>query len=546
MQRMKKLILSILAVFVGLMVSGAPARSQDLSETAKEFFQSKGITLYDLKCTRSTENLAVYSDSYAKCFVVLAANKFKAKLGGDQVLAYSTESALNGGVDDMVYEIVGRYDAQLKKIKPSRCFFRSRLLSRRERQSVYIAPMAMNIGQGAPYNKYFPIEDGQRLVSGCGPLAVAQILYANKFPASPQGQGSITDTKGRVTNYNLGSFTFKFDGSEDDIARVLLASSAALNGKATLTGETQSAFNDMKSVLVSKFGYSPACTHYKGGDNLEFVNALKDELRSRRPVLVAQSSVHTFICDGLDGTFVHLNFGWTGYCNGWYRLMLFDSDTQRLPFNEMMVGLVPFTDEDMSTLSVTTTEAGTLESLLTEEQIKTAYSIKVSGPINGTDIVVLRRMAGANVEGRNGHGILSEMDLSDATIVGNEPYHTRPCYNMGVSGYYPDGTAYSYDMSKITDAEWAKFTANHKEKNSSRLITKGDDGVYYITFFSENNILGKYMFENCENLITVSLPTNLVEMRSNIFLNCRALKTVNNMPEKCDPNALKGSGLANN
>ena len=542
---MKKLVLSILAVFVGLIMSASPARSQDLLETAREFFNSQGITLYDLKCTHSTENLSVFSDSYAKCFVVLAANKFKSKLGGDQVLAYSTESALNGGVDEIVYDIVARYDAQLKNVKPSRCFFHPVFYSRKAKMVDYVAPMAMNIGQGDPYNKYYPLEDGQRLVSGCGPLAVAQILYANKFPTTPQGQGSITDTKGRVTNYNLATFKFKFDGSEDDIARVLLASSAALNAKATLNGETQSAFNDMKSVLVSKFGYTPACTHFKGGDDLEFVNALKEELLCRRPVLVAQSSVHTFICDGLDGAFVHLNFGWTGYCNGWFRLMLFDSDTQRLPFNEMMVGLVPFTDDDRSTLRVTTSEAGTLESLLTEQQIKNSYSIKVSGPINGTDIKVLRRMAGANVEGRSGHGILSEMDLSDATIVGNEPYHTRPCYNMGVSGYYPDGTSYSYDMSKITDAEWAKFTANHKERNSSRLITKGDDGVYYITFYSENNILGKYMFEDCENLITVSLPTNLVEMRSNIFLNCRALKTVNNMPANCDPNALKGSGLAN-
>ena len=380
---------------------------------------------------------------------------------------------------------------------------------------------------------------------GCGPLALAQIIYANGYPSSPKGEGSITDTRGNVTRYNLGAFSFKFDGSEDDIAKVMLCATASLNGQAINDGsETRTAFNDMKSTLVSKWGYSPACTHIKGGDEKLFVQKLKEELHHNRPVLVAQSGSHTFVCDGLADYFVHLDIGWNGYCNGWFRLLLVgDTGSQRLPFNEMLVGLEPFTQDDQATLSVTTETAGTLETLLTEQQISSAYSIKVSGPLNGTDIVLLRYMAGAKVDGRSGHGILSEMDLSGATIVGNEPYHTRPCYNMGVSGYYSDGTQYSYDMSKITDAEWEKFTANHKERNSSRLIIRGSDGVYYITFFSENNIIGKYMFEDCENLVSVSLPVNLTEMRSNVFLNCRSLKSVENIPAKCDPNALKGSGL---
>lgn len=543
---MKKIVLSILAVFAGLMLNARPACGKEPVELAREYLEEMGAKVYNLECTYSTDNLSVFSDHVGKCFIVLADKKFRGVLMGDLVLAYSTESALNGGVDVMVYDIVKRYDAQLEK-KTIPLISHLRFLSKRKTPKDYIAPMSRRFYQDDPYNKFFPTENGQRLVVGCGPLALAQIIYANGFPSSPNGKGTITDTQGNVTYYNLDDFSFTFDGSEDDIAKVMLCATASLNGQAVNGGgETRSAFNDMKSTLVSKWGYSPACTHIKGGDDKAFVSQLKEELHHNRPVLVAQTGEHTFLCDGLADNFVHLNFGWNYYCNGWFRLLLIqDIDSQRLPFNEMIVGLEPFSEEAQSTLSVTLEEAGTLESKLTEEQINGAFSIKVSGPINGTDIKLLRHMAGAAVEGYDGHGILSEMDLSDAIIMGNEPYHTRPCYNMGVSGYYPDGTQYSYDMSKITDAEWEKFTAAHKERNSSRLIFKGDDGVYYITFFSENNIIGKYMFDACENLVSVILPANLVEMRSYVFLDCRSLKSVENIPEKCDKNALKGSGLEN-
>lgn len=543
---MKKIFISIIASFACLMLNASPACGKEPIDLAKEYLEDMGVKLYELKCTYSTENLSVFTDSYAKCYIVLADKRFRSVLYGDLVLAYSTESALNGGSDSFIYDIIKRYDAQLEHTTIP-LLGHLRFLSKRKAPKDYIAPMSRKFNQGHPYNMLFPMENGERLVTGCGPLALAQVIYANGYPSSPKGQGSITDTKGNVTNYNLGVYSFTYDESELDIAKVMLCATASLNGQAINDGsEMRTTFSDMKSTLVSKWGYSPACTVIAGGDDKVFVQKLKEELHKNLPVLVAQSGDHTFICDGLADNFVHLNIGWNGYCNGWFRLLLVqETEGQRLPFNEMLVDLVPFTEEDQATLSVTTEEAGTLESLLTEEQIRNAFSIKVSGPINGTDIKLLRYMAGATVEGREGHGILSEMDLSDAIIVGNEPYHTRPCYNMGVSGYFPDGSTYSYDMSKITDEEWQKLVDNNKVRNSSRLLFKGDDGVYYITFFSENNILGKYMFDACENLKIVSLPTTLVEMRSYIFLNCRSLEKVDNMPDKCDPNALKGSGMAN-
>ena len=60
--------------------------------------------------------------------------------------------------------------------------------------------------------------------------------------------------------------------------------------------------------------------------------------------------------------------------------------------------------------------AGTLESLLTQEQKDTCSQLKVIGRINSADIITLRDMAGEN-------GRLKKLDLSGASIVASkEPY----------------------------------------------------------------------------------------------------------------------------
>ena len=414
--------------------------------------------------------------------------------------------------------------------------------------------MLRHFAQGEPYNKFLPVDNGNRIVAGCGPTALAQILYYHGFPQHPEGTGSITLTNGSKSNYDLSGYTLNYDGSEDDIARVVFCAAASMYAKAIGPKDTQTAANDFKGVLVGKWGYSPGCTHVKDCDESTMADLLFEELDNKRPVIVVQTNKHTFCCDGRDGSLVHLHFGWGGYCDGWYRIMLNDSDKQRLPFKEMIIGITPGNGQDGSTAQdetqdgndISITEPGTLASILGEEHITSLRSVKVSGPLNGDDIITLRRMAGAVTDFKQAHGSLMDMDLTDAQIVaGGAYYNTRPCYNMTISGYYKDGSGrkYFYDMSKISDADWQDIISNGLENRVGCVLSKGSDGKYYSSFFTENHIMVKYMFEDCENLINVKLPLSITEMRSNVFLNCRALKSAENVPEQRDPNAFKGSGL---
>lgn len=554
---MKKTIIILAAILCGLVLpaNSLCAQEFDPQEFATQFLKDRGVTYARPVCVLKTGTLTVFSDSPNGAFVVVADQKFKNMLNGNLVLAYSTESALNGGVDQVVYQIIDNYHAQLDSKGQYAFVFQDRqerqLMDALEKRSDTGAvprtePMLRNFGQGAPFNKFCPrLPDGSNAVVGCGALSLAQVLYYYGFPKSPRGQGSFTTTDGIKHQYALDDFCFSFDGSEYDIARVMLAASASMNARATSSTDTQTAANDFKGVLVSKWGYSVECTHVKDGDESTMASLLFKEIDEGRPVIVAQTGEHTFTCDGRDGAFIHVNYGWTGYCNGWYRYIPLDSPRQRLPFKEMIIGIKPADESESRTGVVTLAGPGTLEQTLGDDIWK-IQSLKLAGPIDGDDIKTLRRMAGAVTNGSEVHGILKEMDLSEVTVVGGKPYHTRPCFNMGISGQYlENGVAvpYKYDMSKISDADWANILAHGLERSSSRLLSRGSDGVYYVTFYAEGNIMGKYMFEGCENLTKVILPTSLVELRSNVFLNCRALESVENLPSKSDPNALKGSAL---
>ena len=554
---MKRIVISLIAFFATVVLSSGSvcAQNYDPETFATQFLIRKGVTYAKPTCIYKTSTLAVYSDSPNSAFVVLADEKYKGRLFNNLVLAYSTESALNGGVDSKVYELINNYDAQLASLKPRSTIFTRgrdrRIMDTAEKQKgertiPFTAPLLQNFGQGSPYNEYFPEEaGGDNVVTGCGPLALGQVLYYYKYPTEGHGKGTITVNGTKQWNYTLDDIKFSFDGSEDDIARLMVAAAASLNARAISATETQTAANDFKGVLVSKWGYSAECTHVKDCDEPTLAKLVFKELREGRPVIVAQTGEHTFTCDGRDGPYLHINFGWYGYCNGWYRYIPYECPGQRLPFREAIIGIKPADPSESETSVITLTEPGTLADVLGDKAWK-IQSLALSGPINGDDIVTLRRMAGAVENVNEGHGALMEMDLSDVTIVGGLPYHTRPCYNMGISGQYVEnGVAvpYKYDMSKISDADWANILAHGLERTSSRLLSKGDDGKYYVTFFAENNIMGKYMFELCENLTAVKLPTSLVEMRSYVFLDCRALQSVENIPAKCDANALKGSGM---
>lgn len=132
------------------------------------------------------------------------------------------------------------------------------------------------------------------------------------------------------------------------------------------------------------------------------------------------------------------------------------------------------------TVTVTTTEAGTLANYIDATAKSTTTSLKVSGPLNGADILFLRQMMTAGLKSSETNaGVLAELDLSDATIVASE------------DSYYETSKA-SY---KTTD-----------------------------------NVVGAYMFNKCYTLTNIKLPKTATIIDQNAFLRLEQLTSVT-LPE---------------
>lgn len=110
-------------------------------------------------------------------------------------------------------------------------------------------------------------------------------------------------------------------------------------------------------------------------------------------------------------------------------------------------------------------KAGSLSTLISDDVKFNITDLTVTGDINGDDIALIREMAGADVNGDETKGHLSKLNLKDANIVaGGNPYYI----NTGI-------------------------------------------------FYSKRDVVGSYMFSNCDKLTSIILPNSAIEIGSYIF-----------------------------
>ena len=125
---------------------------------------------------------------------------------------------------------------------------------------------------------------------------------------------------------------------------------------------------------------------------------------------------------------------------------------------------------------VSIAKAGTMKKLLGDDYLSIT-SLKVVGPINGDDVYYLRKMLGGNNFSEADRGKLTTLDLSEATIV-------------------EGGEWYYYEM------------------------------YYTPHYYTSNNTIGEYMFNNCANLQNIILPDSVTEISGYAFADCYSLTSV--------------------
>ena len=195
--------------------------------------------------------------------------------------------------------------------------------------------------QVAPFNKYTP----NNYVTGCVATAGAIVMKHHGYPAKGVGSHSYTWNGQNLTasfehDYDWANMPAKYtDGNDeafDGVARLMSDLGIAVNMQYA-NGGSASALEDLVTALKKYFGYSKYARHLKIEDlGAEAWNGrLRAEIDANRPVLYAASDAnvggHSFVIDGYKDESFSVNWGWGGYCDGFYRIGALNPEAEGKP-----------------------------------------------------------------------------------------------------------------------------------------------------------------------------------------------------------------------
>ena len=134
-------------------------------------------------------------------------------------------------------------------------------------------------------------------------------------------------------------------------------------------------------------------------------------------------------------------------------------------------------DNDLITKQITINlqEAGTLPNRIASSEKYKITNLKIIGEINGTDLRMIRDMAGSDYRGNDTDGKLSVLDLSEAKIVKGGDYYYKNNYNK---------------------------------------------------YYTSNDVIGSYAFSGCYRLTSLTLPDGITEIGDEAFQFCRGLTSL--------------------
>ncbi|WP_311378961.1 leucine-rich repeat domain-containing protein [Alloprevotella tannerae] len=184
--------------------------------------------------------------------------------------------------------------------------------------------------------------------------------------------------------------------------------------------------------------------------------------------------------------------------------------------------------QDESIREVAVEQAGALGQLLPSTERLEIRKLKVSGTINGDDVLVLREMAGRNSDDEETEGKLEELDLSDVALAdGGSPYYstTRGNYYTATSNDVDDNEENFY----CTDLSYA-FCNTHLKK------VLWPDTMWEV---------GDAALNRCYELESFTLGSETNEIKSGAFEYCTALSNIELTPKilYIDTRAFANSGL---
>lgn len=190
--------------------------------------------------------------------------------------------------------------------------------------------------QDSPYNELCPRTYDDICVTGCVATAMAQAMKRFNYPETGFGENRYADN-GLPREFDFGATTFQWDNMLDSyldgytpeqaeaVATLMAACGMSVNSNYSPEATGAIALR-IPHAYRKYFGYSKVTSFVQRDFTTltRWVQLIYDEMAAGRPVTysgVGPAGGHEFIADGYrTGDMFHINWGWNGYCDGYFRL----------------------------------------------------------------------------------------------------------------------------------------------------------------------------------------------------------------------------------
>ena len=350
---MKKVLLFVLIGCMGATVAAAPVSQDEALRKASAFVRARHPhNGKQLKAVRRQPGLTVASedvDASYYIFNVGEAEGFVIVSGDDRtqpILGYTDRGHFDTqSIPESVKVWLDGYAHELRRLQAQDAVGTAAAAWHRPA----IAPMLTTVwNQNEPYNNECPVlPNSVRGVTGCVPTAMSQLMYYHRWPAATIAD--IPSYTGR-TDWGAGVLTFAgaavgtaFDwdkmkdiySAEDSDEEVLpvatlmrvCGAAVKVNYRDNANGGSGAESEDAMTAFRDYFDYSRIITMAYREDYAyaDWLDLIYGELQAGRPVIYGGRSSgggHFFIVDGCDGNLFHVNWGWGGFCDGYFALSL--------------------------------------------------------------------------------------------------------------------------------------------------------------------------------------------------------------------------------
>lgn len=335
--------------------------------------------------------------------------------------------------------------------------------------------------QNVPFNKYTP----SNYVTGCVATAGAIVMEHHGYPAKGTGSHSYTWNGKTLTanfehTYDWTSMPAKYDGTNDaafdGVARLMADLGVAVEMQYNKDG-SGAYIGNLVTALQKHFGYSKL-SHLM---TIEDVGAeawngrLRDEIDANRPVLYAASDPtgggHAFVIDGYKDESFSVNWGWGGYCDGFYQIGALNPESAGKPTGDKynvgqsaVFGMEPSDGTEKVSGMGFLTNVGRLKVLnMNITDVKMGQNgVIFSAPIGNTGDQPFNGEVAVALMNAKGE-MRKIVTSSPLTVV-----------NLAAGGYYP---SLSFSFVSTVDAEPGDYLA---------IVAKEEGSSEYIELYDQN------------------------------------------------------------